>query len=139
MPFDPTLPATNSPNSSAEMRAQFNALNDLINSSLQGPPGPQGDPGPPGPPGEVTSGALEGAINGCARDPDPIVPLNLTVSHPPTQSEVQQIADQTRRLDPRAAPPSARVARWEVGTRGFGTSGLPFKRSLVVAKGRKEI
>ena len=30
MPFDPSLPAANSPNSSAEMRAQLNALNDDI-------------------------------------------------------------------------------------------------------------
>ena len=30
MPFDPNKPASNSPNSSAEMRAQFNGLKDLI-------------------------------------------------------------------------------------------------------------
>jgi hypothetical protein len=32
MPFDPTKPANNSPNSSAEMRAQFNGLKALIDA-----------------------------------------------------------------------------------------------------------
>ena len=32
MPFDPTKPANNSPNSSAEMRSQFNGLKALIDS-----------------------------------------------------------------------------------------------------------
>lgn len=32
MPFDPTKPAANSPNSSAEMRAQLNGLKDLIDA-----------------------------------------------------------------------------------------------------------
>lgn len=32
MPFDPTLPASNSPNSSAQMRAQLNGLKDLIDA-----------------------------------------------------------------------------------------------------------
>jgi hypothetical protein len=32
MPFDPTLPVANSPNSSAEMRAQLNALKALIDA-----------------------------------------------------------------------------------------------------------
>ena len=93
MPFDPTKPVDASLVQAAELRDQFNGLNDLINSTLQGPPGPQGDPGPPGPPGEVTTTDLNGAISGTARDPDTILPLNLTVSNPPTQSEVQQIAD----------------------------------------------
>lgn len=33
MPFDPTKPANNSPNSSAEMRAQLNALKALIDAA----------------------------------------------------------------------------------------------------------
>ena len=32
MPFDPTLPAANTPNSSAQMRAQLNGLKDLIDN-----------------------------------------------------------------------------------------------------------
>ncbi|MCP5559191.1 MAG: collagen-like protein [Verrucomicrobiaceae bacterium] len=34
MPFDPTKPANNAPNSSAEMRAQLNGLKDLIDAIL---------------------------------------------------------------------------------------------------------
>ena|ERR1051326_5865429 len=88
MPFDPTLPANNSPVSSAELRGQLTALNDAIAdaSSLAA---------------ENLSNALvdvnttidnqvatqtAGNINGFA------VP-NLTISDPPTQAEVQQIAD----------------------------------------------
>lgn len=48
MPFDPNLPVTGSPNSSAEMRAQFQGLVELIQSIPVGPPGPQGETGPAG-------------------------------------------------------------------------------------------
>ena len=44
MPFDPTKPAFGSPDSSAEMRGQLNALNDKIDAIPAGPPGPQGPP-----------------------------------------------------------------------------------------------
>ena len=47
--FDPTKPATGSPDSSAEMRDQLNGLKALIDAIPAGPPGPQGIPGPPGP------------------------------------------------------------------------------------------
>ncbi len=46
MPFDPTKPATGSPNSSAEMRDQLNALKALIDAIPAGPPGPAGPQGP---------------------------------------------------------------------------------------------
>jgi hypothetical protein len=36
MPFDPALPAANSPNSSAQMRDQLNGLKDLIDLALAG-------------------------------------------------------------------------------------------------------
>jgi hypothetical protein len=42
MPFDPTKPANNSPNSSAEMRAQLTGLKDLIDAVPAGPPGENG-------------------------------------------------------------------------------------------------
>jgi len=48
MPFDPTKPAFRSPDSSAEMRAQLNALNDKIDAVPAGPQGEQGIPGGPG-------------------------------------------------------------------------------------------
>ena len=46
MPFDPTKPATGSPNSSAEMRDQLNGLKALIDAIPAGPAGPAGPQGP---------------------------------------------------------------------------------------------
>lgn len=118
MPFDPTLPAENSDLSSAEMRAQLNALHDEITAIPQGPPGPEGPPGPqgaegpqgpegpggpdgaqgpegpqgpPGPPGEVTTSDLNSAIAGTARNPLSLTPLTQSISDPPTQEQVQNI------------------------------------------------
>ena len=67
MPFDPTKPAANSPNSSAEMRAQLNALHDRITT-------------------------LETALAATAQNPN-LGPLNLALSDPPTRPEVQQMLD----------------------------------------------
>ncbi len=67
MPFDPAKPAANSPNSSAEMRAQLTALNDRIV-------------------------ALETALPATAQNPS-LSPLSLALSDPPTRVEVQQILD----------------------------------------------
>ena len=67
MAFDPTLPAANSLNSSAEMRAQLTALADRI-------------------------AALELALGGTAQNPN-LSPLSLGLSDPPTRPEVQQILD----------------------------------------------
>ncbi len=47
MPFDPTKPADGSPDSSAEMRDQFNSLKALIDAIPAGPAGPPGPEGPP--------------------------------------------------------------------------------------------
>ena len=193
MPFDPTKPAANSPNSSAEMRAQLNGLKDLIDavsgvtsaqvdgvttvnptdpaavgvsvvgSTLHltfaiprgqdgqtGSPGGQGSPGndgatgaqgPPfasalvdsvttlpsgsaatvsvmfdgtnvrftfgipagadgavGAPGEVTNAGLASAIAGTSANSNSVTTLNLTVSDPPSQSEVQAIATKVDEL-----------------------------------------
>jgi hypothetical protein len=76
MPFDPTQPAYQSPNSSAVMRSQLHALKDLIDAIPEGPPGPEGPigpvgssgengaPGPQGEPGEVTAAQLGEAVAG---------------------------------------------------------------------------
>ena len=66
MPFDPTKPAFGSPDSSAEMRAQFNGLKDLMDAIPAGPPGPQGDPGPQGtqgPPGPSVAAAVVDGVS----------------------------------------------------------------------------
>lgn len=79
MPFDPTLPVNNSPLDAGEMRNQLNGLfataqaraleDDCVNRAL-----------------------------GCARNPAAVAPLALTVSNPPTMTEVQQLADKVDEL-----------------------------------------
>ena len=55
MPFDPNLPASNSPNSSAQMRGQLNGLKDLIDAIPAGPPGQNGSDGT-----SVTGAVIDG-------------------------------------------------------------------------------
>ena len=85
MPFDATLPADHSPVVAAELRNQFNALkaliddlqnqcNDLNNLIQTRPDAPTME--------SDTSGATL-----------PVAHLNLTVSNPPTQTEMQAISD----------------------------------------------
>ena len=71
MSYDPTKPANNSPVSSAELRSQFSGLKDLIDTKLDG--------------NEVQA-ITAGAVL-------PVNYLSLSVSDPPTQAEVQSIAD----------------------------------------------
>ncbi|MSU56682.1 MAG: hypothetical protein EXS35_00605 [Pedosphaera sp.] len=75
MPYDPDLPANNSPILSAELREQFQGLrallddkvdNDYVESFIN----------------EHTAGSFTGRTL-----------LNLTVSNPPTQAQVQAIAN----------------------------------------------
>ncbi len=66
MPFNPALPQTNSPIASAELRSQFQGLQDNIDN-------------------------LREHLN-------VVQPLGLTVSNPPTQAEVQAIADKLDEL-----------------------------------------
>jgi hypothetical protein len=72
--FDPDLPRNNSPISASELRSQFNGLNETL--------------------GE----AIAEAANGCAVNPWEVGQLGLTVSNPPTQAEVQAIADKLDEL-----------------------------------------
>ena len=51
MAFDPALPPDEGRVFSAVLRAQLNALNDKIATTLPGPAGPEGPPGPQGEPG----------------------------------------------------------------------------------------
>jgi hypothetical protein len=150
MPFDPTKPANNAPNSSAEMRDQLNGLKGLIDAILtltnaqvdgvntvgpgnsanasvnvsgntlhftfdipqgangadgingssgsdgaQGPPGPEG---PQGPMGEISNMDLQNAIAGTSSNSNTVATLGMGVSDPPTQGEVQQIANKLDEL-----------------------------------------
>ena len=78
MAFDPTLPVEDTPLDAAQMRDQLNGLKDLIDAL------PQSD-------------AMWAELDAQAAGPcKNVAELNLTVSNPPTQAEVQAIAD---RLD----------------------------------------
>ena len=73
MPFDPTLPANNSPISSAELRDQFNGLQDQII-------------------------AVQDIAYDTPRNTNDIAQLTLTISNPPTQAEVQAIRDKINEM-----------------------------------------
>ena len=68
MAYDPTLPANNSLISSSELRNQFNGLNELIIG-------------------------LQDQCDDTPHNTNGIAQLSLTISHPPTQAQVQAIAD----------------------------------------------
>ena len=80
MAFDPSLPQTNSPQSSAEMRAQFNGLKDLIDGVPTSP------------------GIYDALMQMTAGNPDTVGPLTLTISNPPTQAQVQAILNKLNDL-----------------------------------------
>ena len=78
-----------------------------------GPPGPQGPPGndgangtqgndgatgPQGPPGEVTQAALDSAMANTSANSNSVSTLGMVVTNPPTQSEVQTLADKLDEL-----------------------------------------
>jgi hypothetical protein len=78
MAFNPALPQTNSPQSSAEMRGQLTGLKDLIDAL------------------PASSAMADAIINQTAGTLSGVSALGLNVSNPPTQAQVQAIAN---RLD----------------------------------------
>ena len=85
MPFDPAKAADHSPNSSAEMRAQLNALNDKIDAQAA----------------EIATlqAQLTSALAGSSNNSNGVGNLSLTINNnPPQQSEVQPIADKVDEL-----------------------------------------
>jgi hypothetical protein len=80
MPYDPTLPATGAPIVSAELRNQFAGLKDLIDD-------------------KASSADVSAAITSeTPKNIDGMDTLSLIISNPPTQGEVQQIADKIAEL-----------------------------------------
>ena len=80
MPYDPTKPANGSPIVSAELRNQFNSLNDDIQQ-------------------RALSIDVQDSIN--AQSAGSVVslpPPDFIISNPPTQAEVQAIADYLNQL-----------------------------------------
>ena len=92
MPFDPTKPAFGSPDSSAEMRDQLNALKALIDAQAA----------------QIAAQAaqiadlqnqLNAAIGGTSNNSNGVGNLGLSIgNNPPQQSEVQPIADKLDEL-----------------------------------------
>ena len=83
--FDPDKPADHSPNSSAEMRAQLNALNDKIDAQAA----------------QIASlqAQLNADIAGTSDNSNAVGNLGLTINNnPPQQFEVQPIADKLDEL-----------------------------------------
>ena len=80
MAFDSTKPANGSPIVSAELRNQFNALNDDIQQ-------------------RALSIDVQDAINAQASGPvNSIPPPNFTISNPPTQAEMLAMVDYLTQL-----------------------------------------
>ncbi|MCX7009921.1 MAG: hypothetical protein NTY53_22215 [Kiritimatiellaeota bacterium] len=63
-----------------------------------GPQGNQGNDGPQGPQGEVSAQQLSDAIAGTSANTNAIAQLGMTVSDPPTQFEMQTIANKLDEL-----------------------------------------
>ena len=79
MPFDPAKPANNSQLAATEMRSQLTSLNSDIQT-------------------RATQGQLAGEIGGTSANSNGVGNLSLGVSDPPTQGEVQAIADKLDEL-----------------------------------------
>lgn len=68
------------------------------NDGVNGNDGTNGSDGGVGPPGEVTSSQLNTAIDGTSDNSNNVTMLGLTVSDPPTQGEMQDIANKLDEL-----------------------------------------
>lgn len=79
MPFDPNKPANNAALNSAEMRGQLTALHSDIQT-------------------RATNASLEGSINGTSSNSNGVATLGMSISDPPSQGEVQAIADKLDEL-----------------------------------------
>ena len=73
MAFDPTLPVNNSLVSSAELRNQFNGLNELVIG-------------------------LQDQCDDTPHNTNGIAQLSLTISNPPTKAEVEAIRDKINEM-----------------------------------------
>lgn len=104
MPFDPALPANNSAVSSSELRGQLTSLNsaigtvastadDNLNNAVAAL-----DAAIDAARTDMTAALDEAIANQTAGNITGVDELNLTVSNPPTQAEVQAIADKVDEL-----------------------------------------
>ena len=87
MAYDPTKPANNSPIVAVELRNQFAGLNDSINNvAAEVANRPTADDV-----ADMINGQSAGALG-------PLPPPNFTISNPPTQAQVQAMADYLNQL-----------------------------------------
>jgi len=78
MPFDANIPVNETLGNADPIRENFNALKQQIDAA---------------PTAQQMNDAISGAINGTPRNVDGFSQLYITISDPPTQSEVQQLLD----------------------------------------------
>ena len=126
MPFDPTKPANNSPNSSAEMRSQLTGLKALIDGILTitsaqvdgvntAPPGNPANvslsvigntlhftfdlpQGEVGPTGEVSSNDLSNAISGTSNNSNNVSTLGMGADGGYNPSQMQDVINKVDEL-----------------------------------------
>ncbi len=79
MPFDPTKPATNSPNSSAEMRSQLTSLNAEIQT-------------------RATAADLAAAIAGTSSNSNAVATLSQTADGGYNQTQMQDVLNKLDEL-----------------------------------------
>ncbi len=91
--------STLNPGDNAQVQTSFDGSNVHFNFGIpRGQNGNDGGPGGQGPPGEVTNAQLSGAISGTSNNSNGVSALNMTVSDPPTQGEMQAIASKLDEL-----------------------------------------
>ena len=84
---------TLNPGDNAQVSTSFDGSNVHFQFGIpRGFNGNDGGTGGQGPPGEVTNAQLGSAINGTSNNSNGVSTLNMTVSDPPTQGEMQAIA-----------------------------------------------
>ena len=89
MAYDPTLPANNSPIVSAELRNQFAGLQELFDNGIQNVNDTLAD---------QAANLVPAIISNAAGPPSSVNALGLSVSNPPTQAQVQAIANKVDEL-----------------------------------------
>ena len=98
MAFDPAKPAFGSPDSSAEMREQLNALKELIDAQAAQIAGLQIQITDQTAQIASLQANLSAAFAGSANNILNVLTLALVVSDPPSQPQVQAIADKVDQL-----------------------------------------
>jgi hypothetical protein len=90
-----TLP----PGQQATVGVSFDGANvHFVFGIPKGDTGSDGTQGVQGPPGEVTNAALTAAISGTSNNSNGVTTLGLVVSDPPTQTEMQSLANKVDEL-----------------------------------------